>query len=500
MSEIFVNTARKFRPQRFEDVVGQEHITTTLKNAIELNRLHHAFLFCGPRGVGKTTTARILAKTVNCLNLQNYEPCNECKNCLAVLENKSLDIIEIDGASNNSVDDVRKLKENAKYPPSSGKYKMYIVDEVHMLSTSAFNALLKILEEPPAHLVFVFATTEVHKLPSTILSRCQRFEFKRMAISSIVSQLKSIAEKESILLDDESYHLIARKADGSMRDSQSIFDQAVAFCGKKIVYKELADALSLIDDEFYFQITDCIKSKDVSKVYYISQEILKRGYDLQDCLSGLIEHFRNLLVVKVTNNANELDVTQSTKEKYLLDSKEFTIADLQKFTNYIIAVEKDLKFASQAKLRFEVALMQLATMDKSLEIAELISELKLINSDLPKESIVQESNDNTPISLPKEEPLIKITIEEEPPLLSQKELDSKKKTNSVDSSIDLKGNSITELDDDEIPGPYYNEPINEDKKVIDSNKKLTVSSSSSQKDSLSEAELFVIEKFNARLI
>lgn len=384
--EIFVNTARKFRPMRFEDVVGQEHITTTLRNSFELNRLHHAYLFCGPRGVGKTTTARILAKTVNCLNLVDFEPCNQCVNCISVLEGKSMDIIEIDGASNNSVDDARKLKDMAIYSPGNGKYKMFIIDEVHMLTTAAFNALLKILEEPPPHLIFVFATTEIHKVPSTIISRCQRFDFKRMAIASIVQQLSKISKKQNVEIDEESLHLIARKADGSMRDSQSIFDQAVAFCGKNIRYTSLAEALSLIDEEFYFKVTDAISTKNIRDIYFVTQDIIRRGYDLQECINGIIEHFRNLLVVKITNNTDAIDASQSILDRYKTDSKLFSVADLQRFSNYLIAVDKEIKFSSQPKIRFEIALCQLATMDRSYEIATLINELKKIKRTIPDDT------------------------------------------------------------------------------------------------------------------
>lgn len=377
----FVNTARKWRPQRYQDVIGQEHITTTLKNAIETQRIHHAYLFCGPRGVGKTTTARIHARAVNCLNPQNFEPCNECESCIAILENHSMDVIEIDGASNNGIDDIRKLRENAKYPPSVGKFKMYIIDEVHMLTTSAFNALLKTLEEPPPHLLFVFATTEAHKLPDTIISRCQRFEFRRMEIPTVAKQLQVIAESEKIEIDNASLLAIAKKADGSMRDSQSIFDQVIAFCGKNVKYEDLASSLNLIDEDFYFKISNSIKEKNYSEMFEISYNVINRGYDLQECVNGLIEHFRNIIVVQTTNEVKFLEASENTKSRYEEEAKRFSRTDLLRYINHLITTERDLKFAPQPKLRFEIALLQLASMDTSYEIETLLRELKTLEFD-----------------------------------------------------------------------------------------------------------------------
>lgn len=378
MSEDFIVTARKWRPQKYKDVVGQEHITQTLQNSIKAGRVHHANLFCGPRGVGKTTTARIHARALNCLNLQDFEPCNECESCLSILRNTSMDVIEIDGASNNSVEDVRKLRDSAKYPPSVGKYKMFIIDEVHMLSTSAFNALLKILEEPPKHLIFVFATTESHKVPATIISRCQRFDFRRMEIENIVSQLKYISEQEGITIDETSLVTIAKKGDGSMRDSQSIFDRAIAFCGKEVSFQVLAESLHLIDQEFYFKIGSQIKNKQIGELFLSLNEVISKGYDLIECLRGLIEYYRNILAIKETGNAKLIDTTESYLQRYKKEAEDLPLGDLLRYINYLMNTEKELKFASQPRIKFELALIQLASMNSVMGIEMLISELKEI--------------------------------------------------------------------------------------------------------------------------
>ncbi len=383
----FVVTARKWRPQSFFDVVGQQHISNTLKNAIKNNRVHHAYLFCGPRGVGKTTTARILSRAVNCLNPVDYEPCNECENCKNILNSQSMDVIEIDGASNNSVDDIRKLRENAKYAPSGSKYKMYIIDEVHMLSTSAFNALLKTLEEPPPHLMFVFATTEAHKVPATIISRCQKFDFRRMEIDSIVNRLKFIAENEGITVDEESLITVAKKGDGSMRDSQSIFDQVVAFCGKDIRYKDMADALNLIDEDFYFRISDSMLRNDLADMFEIAAGVVNRGYDLKEALHGLIEFFRNLLTIKVTGETKLIETSEAYLQRYREAVDSYTKEDLIRFINFVTQAELNLKFAPQPKIKFEMTLVQLAAMDSVTQVSTLIAELQDLKTKLASGNI-----------------------------------------------------------------------------------------------------------------
>ena len=296
----FLVTARKWRPQKFNDVVGQEHVTNTLKNAIKENRVAHAYLFTGPRGVGKTTTARILAKALNCENLKDAEPCNDCEMCKSISSTQSMDIIEIDGASNRGIDEIRTLRESVKYAPTRGKYKIYIIDEVHMLTKESFNAFLKTLEEPPAHTIFIFATTDVHKVPLTIISRCQRYDFRRIQLETIKTTLAKIAKEEKIKIDDKTLTIISKKADGALRDAESYFDQVIAYCNGKIDSEIVSQMLNLIDEEIYFRISDAVLSKDYKSVFEVSNTIFENGWDFLDFIDGLNEHFRNILTVVVT--------------------------------------------------------------------------------------------------------------------------------------------------------------------------------------------------------
>lgn len=391
----YIATARKWRPLLFDDVVGQEHIITTLKNAFQANRLHHAYLFSGPRGVGKTTTARIFARLVNCKNPKNSEPCNECDNCKAILEGNSLDVLEIDGASNNSVDDIRTLRENAKYPPSLGKYKLYIIDEVHMLSTSAFNALLKILEEPPKHLIFIFATTELHKVLPTIQSRCQRFEFRRIEIDTIKKQIAKIASAENIQIDEPSLYTIAKKADGSMRDAQSIFDQFVANAGNNIQYQKVKEILHLIDEEYYFKVSEAYINHNVKLAFEVTDEIVYSGFEFSEFLSGLLEHFRNLLVLKSTLNPSLLSAQENLRERFSTTAENFNIYDLIRIMNLITQTEQQIRYLPNPRFRIELLLVQIIEMPKTIEISELIKkidEIKFLPSAplQPKDNIHQE--------------------------------------------------------------------------------------------------------------
>ena len=314
----YIVSARKYRPATFKSVVGQEALTTTLRNAIASNKLAHAYLFCGPRGVGKTTCARIFAKTINCLNITpEFEACNRCESCVAFNEQRSYNIHELDAASNNSVDDIRSLIDQVRVPPQIGKYKVYIIDEVHMLSTSAFNSFLKTLEEPPAHAIFILATTEKHKIIPTILSRCQVYDFNRINISDIVNHLQHVAQSENVQAEPEALNIIAQKADGGMRDALSIFDQTVSFTGGNVTYKSVVENLNVLDYEYYFQLTDAILSGSVVNALLVLNDILNRGFEGQYIVSGISSHFRDLLVCKDPITAQLFEVGASIRERYI---------------------------------------------------------------------------------------------------------------------------------------------------------------------------------------
>ena len=313
----FIVSARKYRPATFDTVVGQAHITNTLKNAIKTGHLAQAFLFCGPRGVGKTTCARILAKTINCTNrTENIEACDTCESCKSFNEGASHNVFELDAASNNSVDDIRNLIEQVRYAPQLGKYKIYVIDEVHMLSPSAFNAFLKTLEEPPKHAIFILATTEKHKIIPTILSRCQIFDFNRIQIEDIANHLAFIAKNENITADIDALQIIAQKADGALRDACSIFDQLVSFAGNTITYKAVIENLNILDYDYYFKVTDAILEENISSALLVFNEILNNGFDGHNFIAGMGEHFRNLLVSKDSETIQLLEVGNNIKIKY----------------------------------------------------------------------------------------------------------------------------------------------------------------------------------------
>lgn len=315
--EKFVVSALKYRPATFDTVVGQKALVTTLRNAIQTGQISHAYLFCGPRGVGKTTTARIFAKNINCLHpTASGEACGECESCKAFQEKRSLNIHELDAASNNSVEDIRQLIEKVRIPPQIGKYSVYIIDEAHMLSASAFNAFLKTLEEPPSYAIFILATTEKSKILPTIISRCQVYDFSRMSIHDTVEHLKEIAEKEGIDAEEEALSVIAQKADGGMRDALSIFDRAASFCEGKITYKAVIEDLNILDYNYYFKGVDMFLSKDISSALLMFDEILSKGFDAHNFVLGLMEHLRNVLVCKDPGTVQLLEVGQNVKQAY----------------------------------------------------------------------------------------------------------------------------------------------------------------------------------------
>ena len=371
----FVVTARKWRPQKFSEVVGQEHITATLKNALKNNRIAHAYLFTGPRGVGKTTTARILAKALNCLNPKDNEPCNECEMCKSIQSTQSLDIIEIDGASNRGIDEIRTLRESVKYAPTKGKYKIYIIDEVHMLTKESFNAFLKTLEEPPAHTIFIFATTDVHKVPLTIISRCQRFDFRRIQLDTIKSLLSKIAESEKIKIDDKTLTIIAKKSDGALRDAESFFDQVVSFCGNNIEASTVSKMLNLVDDEIYFSISDAIINKDYKAVFDVSNSIYDNGWNFIDFMDGLIEHFRNIMTVVLTKDSNLVESADIYKSRYMNYTDKFSEGDLLRLLNFLNKTQQELRYSQNQKLKIEISLSHLIGLERSSTISELINKM-----------------------------------------------------------------------------------------------------------------------------
>ena len=359
--ERFIVSARKYRPGSFETLIGQENIAKTLKNSILRNQLAHAYLFCGPRGVGKTTSARIFAKTINCLSpSQDMDPCGECESCKAFDENRSFSIHELDAASNNSVDDIRALNEKVRIPPQIGKYSVYIIDEVHMLSQQAFNAFLKTLEEPPAHAIFILATTEKHKIIPTILSRCQTYDFNRISVEDIVRNIRGIATKEGVEIEEEAMHVIAKKADGAMRDALTLFDQSVAFSGEKVTYEQVIANLNILDYDYYLRLTDLFIRGEHASALMIFDEILSKGFNALHFIGGLSTHFRDLLICKDPASAKLLELAPSVAEKYREQASGCSVEFLFNALNITTQCESSYKASGNQRLHIEFALVKLA--------------------------------------------------------------------------------------------------------------------------------------------
>ena len=365
----FIVSARKYRPQAFDTVVGQAHITTTLKNAIKQNQLAHAFLFCGPRGVGKTTCARILAKTINCENLQpDGEACDKCNSCKSFNDGASLNIHELDAASNNSVDDIRTLVEQVRFAPQAGKYKVYIVDEVHMLSASAFNAFLKTLEEPPSYAIFILATTEKHKIIPTILSRCQIFDFKRITTNDTVNHLQEIIDKESIIADKASLQVIAQKSEGCMRDALSILDKIVSFTNGEVNYTNTLEHLNILDHDYYFKILDSLQQQDLAVAMLLYDEINRKGFEGDLVLNGFAEFIRNILVCKDDKALQLLDVVEGMQEKYKSVAKTASLSYLVSALNILNDAEINFKMARNKRLHVELTIIKLNFLQQAIDL------------------------------------------------------------------------------------------------------------------------------------
>ena len=394
--EKFIVSARKYRPASFTDVVGQPSITTTLRNSIQNNHLGHAYLFSGPRGVGKTTCARIFAKTINCENISDAgEACNACESCLSFNENRSYSIHELDAASNNSVDDIRTLTEQVRIPPQIGSYSIYIIDEVHMLSQAAFNAFLKTLEEPPAHAIFVLATTEKHKIIPTILSRCQIFDFNRIKVEDAVEYLKQIAGRENLAFEEDALHVIAQKADGAMRDALSIFDQVVSFSGEKITYQGVIENLNILDYEYFFRLTFSFLEGDVASAMLIFDEILSKGFDPRNFINGYASHLRDLMVCKDPETVKLMEVGAGIREKYLAQSAQVSLPFL--YSGLDICNQADIQFRASRnqRLTIELAMVKLANLSE-VSKKKTVSEQAEPESSLPSAESLSKPPEETP--------------------------------------------------------------------------------------------------------
>src|ERR1035437_7095345 len=440
----FIVSARKYRPATFHSVVGQYSVTTTLKNAIGSNHLAHAYLFCGPRGVGKTTCARIFAKTLNCFNrTSDTEACNECESCRSFNELRSFNIHELDAASNNSVEDIRNLIDQIRIPPQIGKYSIYIIDEVHMLSASAFDSFRKTLEEPPKHAIFILATTEKHKIIPTILSRCQIFDFNRIKIDDIVGHLAEISKKEKVKSDEDALHIIGQKVDGSMRDALSIFDQMVSLSGDNMTYKTVIDNLSILDFDYYFKVTDALLEKNTSSSLLIFNEILNKGFDGHHFINGLAEHFRNLLVCKDEITLQLMEVSANIRERYKKQSKKTEADFLLRGLCLLNKADVQYKASRNQRLLVELTLLQLCSLHGNVSGVE--KKIEIISS--PKSEALNPKSEtiNSKISTSYPQPTSSSPIVSEPPVQKisssspAKEIPAK----PTNGKIPLKGNMLS---------------------------------------------------------
>lgn len=382
---------RRFRPKTFDDVVGQEHITRVLKNQILNDNIAHAYLFSGTRGTGKTSTAKIFARAVNCIDNNTGNPCNACEVCRSILDDNIMDVVEMDAASNNSVDDIRDLKEKVKYPPSKGRYKVYIIDEVHMLSKGAFNALLKTLEEPPSHLIFILATTEPQKLPATILSRCQRYDFKRITVKEIVTTMKNICDELNIEVEERGLQLIARNSDGAMRDALSILDQCISFADEKVSYEYILELLGTVNSDIIFDMADSIIEKDLEKSLKTVDELIIIGKDIHQFIKDMINHFRNLMVSKASDKLNDIiDGTEETIERFKIQSQNIELSRIIAIIKLLSEAEVNSKWSSEPRIILETTIMKMLSPELDTSVDSLLARISNLESTVKRGKIVVE--------------------------------------------------------------------------------------------------------------
>jgi len=429
----------KYRPQNFLEVVGQEHVTQTLVNAFKKDRVGQGYIFTGPRGVGKTTTARILAKGLNCKDSKNGNPCNKCTICDEITEYRNLDVLEIDGASNRGIEEIRNLRELIKFTPMNSLYKIFIIDEVHMLTNQAFNALLRTLEEPPPHGKFIMCTTEIHKVPDTIISRCQRFDFNRISINHIKESINSILLKEKIESDVESVEAIASKSEGSMRDALSILDQVIAFSESKINFKDVENILGLVSSEIYFRLTDSIKDKNAELLLETLTEIRKGGIPVDDVVKGLNVHIRNLMYASLNDGVNILDISDDLKNEYIESSKLWDVRDLLRITEVINDLEVKISRSNQPYIMFEITALKLLEMDQTVFIEDLLNQSPATTDFGEKKNKVNNNND-TPREVDKK---IKVDTSKSDVLDNSDEINKIDKNREADTNIsdDLEDNA-----------------------------------------------------------
>lgn len=387
----------KYRPQRFEDVIGQEHITLTLQNAVQKGRLGHAYIFSGPRGTGKTTTARLLAKLVNCENPQSGNPCNECVSCREITEGRSLDVHEIDGASNRGIDSIRDLREQVKYPPTRGKYKVYIIDEFHQITKEAFNALLKTLEEPPRHILFIFATTELHKVLPTILSRCQRFEFRRIPLLQVTELLRSIADREGASIDDDALMLIAKKGDGSIRDSESILEQVIAFSGNDINYENIMNILGVIREDVFFELYRALNAGQADKALSYLDEMLMRGYDLGELITQFAVFLRDLYMTKAHGSAELLNTTENLKEAFETLAAQQDEHDIIRMLSIVNAHLPQINRSANVKILCESLLIKLSRLGDFSDLDRILRDIHNGSPARPIKKAANKTAETTPV-------------------------------------------------------------------------------------------------------